>query len=437
MSSLGLSLLILALAGIGGVLVYNYWLGGGPRRRGTRIDPEEPEALLRQEPRFGRLDAGPAPGPDLAGLSGLDDDAEPAKEPDEVPAVATHAPADEEEGPPARDDEVMSAQDRILEAHAARAAPSVPPLDPRVDCCVVLVPATPVAGERLAGLARRARRAGSKAILVEAALEAVEADGPRQAMPALRPGATPSAGDQGQEPGAGEAAASPEAPEPVPEEISVPAPARSAVAWESPRPHRRYRSVRLGVLMADRHGPINAMEFAEFTAAAQALADGLVAPVELPDMTEVIDRARELDAFCAALDAQIGVNVDAPEALSPADLAGIARTADLVERGNTRYARLDAQDGLVFSVGLGDTPNRLVFLLDVPRVAASQQPLRAMVACAWHCAQLVEGRMVDDSGRALTDAVFTQIEKQLLARYAALAQAGFEAGSPLALRLFN
>ena len=55
MSSLGLSLLILALVGVGGVLLYNYWLGGFSIRRRVP-DSREPEPLLRQEPRFGRVE---------------------------------------------------------------------------------------------------------------------------------------------------------------------------------------------------------------------------------------------------------------------------------------------------------------------------------------------------------------------------------------------
>jgi hypothetical protein len=179
------------------------------------------------------------------------------------------------------------------------------------------------------------------------------------------------------------------------------------------------------------------MEYSEFVNGLQSLADSLGGLVEPPDMMQVLERARELDARCAALDAQIGVNVEVAEALSPADLNGIAQSADVIERGNNRYARLGDQGEVVFSVALGDTPNRLTFLLDVPRVAPEREPLREMVACAWHCAQMLQGRMVDDTGRALTDAVFTRIEAQLAARYGALESAGFRAGSPVALRLFN
>lgn len=428
MSSLGLSLLILALVGVGGVLLYNYWLGGTVRRRIP--DAREPEALLRQEPRFGRVGV-------LA-----DTDVPPCDEPlepeafgdEDIPPLSDAVAPAPPETPPRQqaaqgaEGAVISVQDRILEAQAARAGPPPPCLDPVADCCVAIDLPAPVAAERLVNLARRFRRAGSKPVVVEASTEplaflATHATG----VAAARLDAT---ADDDTGPGGADAAT--EAFDPVDE-----GPAPAAHPWEAPTPGRHYRSLRVGILMANRHGPLNAMEYSEFVAGLQALGDSLGALVDAPEMMQVLERARELDARCAALDAQIGVNVEVSEALSPADLNGIAQSADVIERGNNRYARLGDHGEVVFSVALGDTPNRLTFLLDVPRVAAERQPLREMVACAWHCAQALQGRMVDDTGRALTDAVFTRIEAQLAARYDALAAAGFRAGSPLALRLFN
>lgn len=431
MSSLGLSLLILALVGVGGVLLYNYWLGGTFRRR--LPDAREPEPLLRQEPRFGRV--GAAPEVDLpAGdepVALVDD--EPLAPAPEAAAADAGAAADPPEATvPARasggDGAVISAQDRILEAHAARAGPPPARLDPVADCCVPVDLAGPVPAERVINLARRLRRAGGKPVVIEASTE------PLRLATAQSAGV---GGDMREEGGAGEPAAMGLDDDGVTPADSGAGPVPAADPWEAPTPGRHYRSLRVGILMANRHGPLNAMEYSEFVAGLQSLADSLGAFVDPPDMMEVLERARELDARCAALDAQIGVNVEVAEALSPADLNGIAQSADVIERGNNRYARLGEQGEVVFSVALGDTPNRLTFLLDVPRVAAEREPLREMVACAWHCAQALQGRMVDDTGRALTDAVFTRIEAQLAARYGALEQAGFRAGSPVALRLFN
>ena len=49
----------------------------------------------------------------------------------------------------------------------------------------------------------------------------------------------------------------------------------------------------------------------------------------------------------------------------------------------------------------------------------------------------LQGVLVDDSGRPLSDAALERIGAQLAQRYESLDRAGFAAGSPIALRLFN
>lgn len=467
MSSLVLSLVILALIGVGAILLYNLWLGGLLRRRPARRDPGEAEAPVRQEPRFGAVAAPLAEAPagadehDPDSMPTPDDEALVAHSQDTAAGPSAPAVGDRAAGPAGqREDAVLHAQDRMLEEQAARAgiAP-VAGLDVRADCCVTIALERVLPGERLLTLTRSLRRAGSKPIVVEASTQALPArPGPaalaatgaaQAARDATSDGAasetaTETGPDGGPEGGPETAANGTEAepgatgtpPSAVPP-LAAGAAHDASMQWEALAAGRQYRSLRIGVLMANRHGPINAMEFSEFNNDVQALAGKLGVRVEPPDMIEVLERARELDAFCARLDAQIGVNVEVGEALAPAVLAQIAETVGVVERANNRYARLGENGEPVFSLGLGASPDQLTLLLDVPRVAAAHEPLRAMVACAWQCAQALDGRMVDDSGRPLTEAVFTRIEAQLEERYRALEAAGIAAGSPIALRLFN
>src|SRR5690606_18378435 len=350
-SSLGLSLLILALVGVGGVLLYNYWLGGFSIRRRVP-DSREPEPLLRQEPRFGRVGPGaiePGPG---EGVATPGEDEPPVLDPEvaepgspapapagasspSAPAPAAHSPAPE--------GAVISAQDRILEAQAARAGPPAPRLHPLVDCCVAIELPGPVASDRIIALARRFRRAGSKPVLIEgSALPNVPAvpAGVREddAQPTDPAGRGDAPDDRAPVDPAAAAGAAAEAAVDVDAraESRPQADAGTAAAtvaaedpWESPVPGRQYRSLRVGILLANRHGPLNAMEYSEFVNGLQSLADSLGGFVDPPDMMKVLERARELDARCAALDAQIGVNVEVAEALSPADLSGIAQSADV------------------------------------------------------------------------------------------------------------
>jgi len=253
-----------------------------------------------------------------------------------------------------------------------------------VDCIVELSLPAPCSDERLAEIAQHFRRAGSKPVIVEGrSVDGVPAD------------------------------------------------------WGGPGAAREYAALRAGILMANRHGPLNAMEFSEFVAGVQAIAGSLAALPDTPDMSTVLARARDLDATCAQLDAQIGLNVEAPEAIAPAQLAGLAGILSMVERGSHRYARLGPQGELVFSVALSDVPSRFTFLLDVPRSMPASDAWGQMLEAARTCAQRVGGRLVDDDGRALPDAALAQIGRQLIQRYESLEAIGLPAGSALTLRVFN
>lgn len=353
MSSLSMSVLLLAICAIALVVGYNVWMIR--RRRKALGASTEAAAAARAEPSLG---------------------------------LGAEAP-DEASTPPARG-----------------AAASV--LDARTDCIVELSLPSLVAGERLVALAGGFRRAGSKPVVVEAARTSP--------VTVFRPD---SAADEelsdAYEPGAG-------AVTPV---------------WRAPSPGVQFDRVRIGVLLANRTGALNAMEFSDFVAGVQVMADQLSALVRPPEMGAVLARARELDEFCANLDAQLGIGVDAPDPLGLEDLGRLAGETACIERGNNRYARLSPQGELLFSLSMADAPNRLALLLDVPRAPAAHAPWAEMVACARLCAQRLGGRLVDDAGRPLSDAELDAIGAQVQTRQQRLSMIGIDAGSPLALRLFN
>jgi hypothetical protein len=260
----------------------------------------------------------------------------------------------------------------------------VPVLSPVCDCIVTLPLDNPVRGERLIALTQGIRRAGGKPILVDAVpVGASEED----AVP-LAPGAS-------------------------------------------------YWALRIGVLLANRSGPLNAMEYSDFVSSVQSVADQLSALADTPDMADAIALARDLDATCAQLDAQIGLNVDVPEPLGPAQVAQLAAALRLAERGGHRYAWLGPNGEVIFTMSLTDSPQRLGFLLDVPRTPESLDGWSLMLDCAQKVAGHLSGRLVDDSGRPIQLESLGTIGRQLAQRYQSLEALGLAAGSPLALRVFN
>jgi len=304
------------------------------------------------------------------------------------PAAAAAAPAAAPAGSARPAFASASVEPALASSPPVRPAPAAAAEQPRLseicDCIVEMPVPAPCAGERLVAIAQRFRRAGSKPVIIEG--QPVD-DGP---------------GD-----------------------------------WAAPAAARQYAALRVGILMANRHGPLNAMEFSEFVTGVQAIAESLAALADTPDMSTVLARARDLDATCAQLDAQISLNVDAPEAISPAQLAALGGVLSVAERGSNRYARLGPQGEPVFSVALADVPNRFAFLLDVPRSSPGSDPWGQMLEAARACARQVGGQLVDDGGRPLADAALAQIGRQLVQRYESLEAIGLPAGSALALRVFN
>lgn len=260
-------------------------------------------------------------------------------------------------------------------------------LSPATDCIIELACAGVVQGEKLVPLAQTFRRCGTKPVLFE--VPVLGADGAAER------------------------------------------------SWRAPRPDDRCRALRIGILLDNRSGPLNAMEFSEFIARVQEIADRLGAHFDAPTLSEVLQSARRLDADCAQLDWTAGLNVDAAELLGPAQLAALASPLVINERGSNRYARLDGFGDPVFSVFLGERPNRLTFLLDLPRVEGPIEAWDQMVECAWIAARRLPGRLVDDTGKALTERFLDNISSQVRQRALALEAVGLKAGSAAARRVFN
>lgn len=356
---------------------------GGSSSSASSVAPASPPAATpgqRVEPTLGPSGPRPAPAPSAATA--------PSEPRATTPRAAPSVPG------PIRDDEAVptlwhasaDADEPGFDDDAATPAldgVAGPILDPRLDCVVVFGLGAPIAPERLLGAVSTLRRAGSKPIAVEA-----------------------DAGDG---------------------RWSVPQASFGAV-----------RRARAGVLLANRHGPLNAMEFSEFANAMQALGRSIGAGGAIvPDMAPVLDHARQLDEACAQLDAVIGLNIETPTALSPGELAALAGGLGLQERGNTRFAALGEEGEILFSLALGERAEQLTLLLDVPRAPEHLEPWQRMVEVARACAERTGGQVVDDANRPLTDAAAAEVERQLAMRYRTLHEAGLDAGSPAALRVFN
>ncbi|HOA95401.1 MAG TPA: hypothetical protein PKJ79_16740, partial [Quisquiliibacterium sp.] len=325
-----MSLILLVALALACVVVYNVWSG---RRRRARM-----AGAARPKVEPARSDPGAAgaarsePSLDLDGALTAERGAADGAAPGGSGAMAASGAGP---GGPA----------------AAGRGAARPVLNALADCIVELVPAAPVSGERLLQIAQGMRRVGSKPVVVEGALrrtadEAPVADG--GAGDALAPDLVPTASAAG----AGDGGSSDTLTASAGDDVAVDADPSvgEAWTWQAPAVGVVFERVRVGVLLANRHGPLNAMEFSEFVAGVQALAEQISALADTPDMNSVLARARTLDDTCAQLDAQLGIGVETREPMGLADLAREAEAGGCVERGNNRYARLGPSGEVLFSI---------------------------------------------------------------------------------------
>ncbi len=222
--------------------------------------------------------------------------------------------------------------------------------------------------------------------------------------------------------------------------------------WEAIAPGAHYRELQAGVQLANRSGALNEIEYSEFAQKVQALGDALGAMPELPDMLDAVARARELDAFAGAHDAQLALRLCTRSVAWSVGYVqqAAARQGFVAGAVPGRMVVPAAADGdpplMVLScdaqAALADDAQaaavrELTLELDVAQTDAALRPFAAWQARAQALAQDMDALLVDDQGRALTDAGFASIEAELERLYATLVEHGLTAGSPAARRLFS
>ena len=208
-------------------------------------------------------------------------------------------------------------------------------------------------------------------------------------------------------------------------------------------PEQHYMGLHLAVLLANRAGPISAIEWSQVWANASALAEEFEARVEGRDHTEVLAKAVQLDSTCATLDMQVGLNLllegprDADDLVNCAIGMGFVENkgelAWVGEHGLSCFA-LARFDGHPFESG--SQIDKLSLLLDVPRSPASETSFGRMMEVGAELARRVGATMVDDQGRPLAPGAENSIDERLQELYGQLEAAGLEAGSERARKVF-
>jgi hypothetical protein len=222
--------------------------------------------------------------------------------------------------------------------------------------------------------------------------------------------------------------------------------------WEPPVAGQRYGGFQAGVQLANRSGAINEIEYSEFVVKTQSFADAVNGTAEFPEMLDEVARARELDQFASAHDAQLGFCIRALHASwSPGyvqqNAARLGLVAGVIPGRMVLPASADGLPPLLvlsfdsqaaLADDLAQSAIREITLhLDVAQVDRAEQPFERMRQIGTTLAKVMDGLVTDDLGQALAVQSMDQISADLQQLYDTLEQRDLAAGSPLARRLFS
>ena len=221
--------------------------------------------------------------------------------------------------------------------------------------------------------------------------------------------------------------------------------------WEFPAVGQRYSAFQCGVQLANRVGALNQIEYSEFVMKAQAFADAIGGEAEFPEMLDEVARARELDQFANAHDAQLSFTVRALHtAWSPGYVQQSAARCGFVSGATPGRMVLPATHGGVPVLGLvfdtqaamAEDPEQtalraITLVLDVPQVLRAEQPFVRLRESAIALAASMDGAIIDDNGNVIHADAMDVIGSELEQLYDTLDGRELSAGSVLARRLFS
>jgi len=210
-------------------------------------------------------------------------------------------------------------------------------------------------------------------------------------------------------------------------------------------------SLRAGLQLVTREGPVNETQLIEFRTAVETLAAATGAAVSAPEVKQAVDTARELDRFCGDSDIQVVFHVTAPAggSLSGCRIRGVAQASGLVLEEDGRFVlRNDAgqvlfalcpRDGSRFEAAAIDDAalSGISLSLDVPRAPDLRRSFLSMAEFAGQLADALGGSLVDDNRNALDDRALAAIGAQLDSVRGAFEAKDIATGSAQALRLFS
>lgn len=214
--------------------------------------------------------------------------------------------------------------------------------------------------------------------------------------------------------------------------------------WQAIVPGQSYRQIRACVLLANRNGALNEIEYSELLMRLRQIADAIGAEPEVPEMAEVIEKSRQLYQFVSDHDAKLGISIRSNGApWQMVTLATALEKQGFEARPDGLFVMKDKEKGSVLftlstnELAASETATRLTLLMDVPCVAQELDGFAQMIQCGKALCIRLDGALIDDGNQLLTDKFIEEIAGQVNDFYRDMEKGGIAAGSYRAMRLFG
>ncbi|MDD5471593.1 MAG: cell division protein ZipA C-terminal FtsZ-binding domain-containing protein [Sideroxydans sp.] len=224
-------------------------------------------------------------------------------------------------------------------------------------------------------------------------------------------------------------------------------------AWERviPESPANYSELKVALQLVDRNGVISDTRLADFRELLGEIGRKQDADMVLPLMDTALERARELDTFCAGVDQMIGLNLvsSGERPLFASEVARAVQHAGMSLQADGTFHQFAADGATLYTLAMSDdTPfqhhtldkmqvKSLTLLLDIPRVQEPAKCFDDMILLALDIAPALRATLVDDQRVILTQGAIAQIRDSVETVEQRMLAGGLTPGSAQALRLFS
>ncbi len=215
-------------------------------------------------------------------------------------------------------------------------------------------------------------------------------------------------------------------------------------SWQTIVPGNSYRHLKVCVQLANRSGALNEIEYSELLTQLRQIADAIDAEPDIPEMVDVIEKARQLYQFVSDHDAKLGISIRSNrDPWQVVTLKTALEKQGFKSRPDGLFVMKDQENSsILFSLltnelVTSETVTRLTLLMDVPCIAQEKNAFGQMVQCGKALCIRLDGSLVDDGNQLLTDDLLNEIAGQVDDFYKEMEAVSIPAGSVRALRLFR